>query len=129
MFSHIMLGSNDLKKSLDFYDAVLGALGIAPGVAVPNKPRYVWSSPAGRLVVTTPLDGQCATHGNGSTIGFVAQSTQQIDTAHAAGVAAGGTSIESPPGWRGEGAGRMYLAYLRDPTGNKICLFHRSAAV
>ncbi len=124
MFSHIMLGASDLEKSRKFYDAVLGALGIAPGVA--NKNRYFYRSPAGAFGITTPINGQPASFGNGSTTGFAAQSPEQANAAHAAGVAAGGVSCEDPPGWRGEpGAGGMYLAYLRDPDGNKLCLTFR----
>ena len=126
MFSHIMLGASDLEKSRKFYDAVLGALGIAPGVA--NKNRYFYRSPAGAFGIGTPINGQPASFGNGSTTGFAAQSPEQANAAHAAGVAAGGVSCEDPPGWRGEpGAGGMYLAYLRDPDGNKICLAYRPA--
>ena len=123
MFNHVMLGVNDLERGKRFYDALLGALGIAPGVA--NKNRYFYRSPAGTFGITTPINGQPATHGNGSTIGFVCASPEQAEAAHAAGVAAGGVTCEDPPGWRGEGAGRMYLAYVRDPDGNKICLVHR----
>lgn len=123
MFSHIMLGVNDLERAKRFYDALLGQLGIAPGVA--NKNRFFWRSPSGTFAVSTPIDGQPATHGNGGTTGFAGQSIEQVNAAHAAGVAAGGVSCEDPPGWRGEGAGALYLAYLRDPDGNKICLLHR----
>ncbi|MBS0508737.1 MAG: VOC family protein [Proteobacteria bacterium] len=124
MFSHVMLGASDLEKSRHFYDAVLGALGIAPGVA--NKNRYFYRSPSGAFGITTPINGQPASFGNGSTTGFAARSPEQVDAAHAAGVAAGGTTCEDPPGWRGEpGAGGLYLAYLRDPAGNKLCLAHR----
>lgn len=126
MFSHVMLGATDLEKSRNFYDAVLGTLGIAPGVA--NKNRYFYRSPAGAFGITTPINGQPASVGNGSTLGFAAQSPEQVDAAHAAGVAAGGTTCEDPPGWRGEpNAGGLYLAYLRDPAGNKLCLTHRPA--
>ena len=124
MFSHVMLGATDLEKSRNFYDAVLGTLGIAPGVA--NKNRYFYRSPAGAFGITTPINGQPASFGNGSTTGFAAQSPEQVDAAHAAGVAAGGVTCEDAPGWRGEpGAGGMYLAYLRDPDGNKLCLTFR----
>ena len=125
MFSHIMLGVNDLEGGKRFYDALLGQLGIAPGVA--NKNRYFYRSPTGTYAITTPIDGSPATAGNGATTGFAAQSVEQVNAAHAAGLAAGGQSIEDAPGWRGEGVGALYLAYLRDPSGNKICLLHRPA--
>ena len=120
MFSHVMLGVNDLEVSRKFYDAVLGTLGIGAGMA--NKNRYVYTSPAGFFAITTPIDGEPATHGNGSTIGFAANSAEQGDAFHAAGIANGGTACEDPPGLRDGGS---YLAYLRDPDGNKICAIHR----
>jgi catechol 2,3-dioxygenase-like lactoylglutathione lyase family enzyme len=125
MFSHVMFGVNDLERSKKFYDALLGTLGIAPGVA--NKNRYFYRSPAGTFGITTPIDGAPATHGNGSTIGFTVQSPEQGDAWHAAGVANGGTTCEDPPGFREGPAGKIYLAYLRDPDGNKICALHRPA--
>lgn len=125
MFSHVMLGVNDLEVSRKFYDALLGTLGIAPGKA--DKNRYFYRSPTGTFYISTPINGQAATHGNGSTIGFVAQSPEQVDAFHAAGVAHGGTSCEEPPGFREKSVGTLYLAYLRDPDGNKLCGLHRPA--
>ena len=125
MFSHVMLGVNDLEVSRKFYDALLGTLGIAPGVA--NKNRYFYRSPAGTFGITTPINGEPATHGNGSTLGFTMQSQEQADAFHAAGIAHGGTTCEEPPGWRDNGVGKLYLAYLRDPDGNKLCALLRPA--
>ena len=125
MFSHVMLGVNNLEASKKFYDALLGTLGIGPGVA--NKNRYFYRSPTGTFGISTPIDGEPATHGNGSTLGFTVQSPEQGDAWHAAGVANGGTSCEDPPGWRDGAVGRLYLAYVRDPDGNKLCAFHRPA--
>ena len=123
MFSHVMLGVNDLETSKKFYDAVLGTLGIGPGFK--NNNRYFYRSPAGNFAITTPIDGQPATHGNGSTIGFAVTSAEQGNAFHAAGIANGGTTCEDPPGVRENAAGKIYLAYLRDPDGNKICALHR----
>lgn len=120
MFSHVMLGVNDLEVSKRFYDAVLGTLGIEPGFA--NKNRYVYTSPSGFFAISTPINGEPATRGNGSTIGFNAGSAEQGEAFHAAGVANGGTTCEDPPGFR---EGRAYLAYLRDPGGNKICAIYQ----
>jgi catechol 2,3-dioxygenase-like lactoylglutathione lyase family enzyme len=125
MFSHVMLGANDLEASKKFYDAVLSTLGIGPGVA--NKNRYFYRSPTGTFGITTPINDQAATHGNGSTLGFAAQTPEQADAFHAAGVANGGSTCEDPPGFREGPGGKLYLAYLRDPSGNKICALHRSA--
>ena len=125
MFSHVMFGVNDLAVSKKFYDALLGTLGIAPGAN--NKNRYFYRSPGGSFGITTPINGEPATHGNGSTLGFATQSPEQADAFHAAGLANGGTTCEEPPGWREGSVGRLYLAYLRDPDGNKICALHRPA--
>lgn len=123
MFSHVMVGVNDLEVSRQFYDAALGALGIAPGVA--NKNRYFYRSPTGNFGITSPINGEPATHGNGSTLGFSATSTEQANAFHAAGLANGGTPCEDPPGLRDMGGTSIYLAYLRDPDNHKICVVYR----
>lgn len=124
MFSHVMVGSNDLEKSKAFYDATFKALGGREAITDP-KGRLIYLHNGGTFLVTKPIDGKPATHANGGTIGFAAESPEQADAWHAAGAAAGGTPIEDPPGWR-EGAGmRLYLAYLRDPDGNKVCAMCR----
>jgi catechol 2,3-dioxygenase-like lactoylglutathione lyase family enzyme len=123
MFSHIMIGTNDLDRAKSFYDTVLGTLGVPP--ARVDGHRIFYMTPGGVFSVSLPIDGQPATCANGGTIGFAASSTAAADAWHAAGVAAGGTSIEDPPGVREGSAGKLYLAYLRDPDGNKICALHR----
>jgi catechol 2,3-dioxygenase-like lactoylglutathione lyase family enzyme len=127
MFNHIMLGANDIAASKAFYDAALGALGVPEGV-VDEWGRVVYAHAGGRFLITLPIDGQPASHGNGSTMGFVAASPEAADAWHAAGLANGGTACEDPPGIRQGTAGRtLYLAYLRDPAGNKLCAAHRVA--
>lgn len=124
MFSHVMLGADDLDASKKFYDAALGALGAKPGMFDP-KGRVIYMHDGGMLLLTKPIDGQPASCGNGSTVGFAVKSQEEADAWHEAGVANGGTAIEDPPGVR-EGAGmKLYLAYLRDPAGNKICALKR----
>ncbi len=127
MFSHIMLGADDVQKSKKFYDAILGALGYEPGVIDP-KGRAFWVNKTGIFCLSKPIDGDPACHGNGSTIGFAAAGPAEVDAWHAAGVANGGTACEDPPGIRAGGMGDLYLAYLRDPDGNKICALHRMPA-
>ena len=127
MFSHVMVGVNDLETSRKFYDALLGTLGIAAGVV--NKNRYFYRSPTGTFGITTPINGEPATHGNGSTLSFNVTSPEQVDAFHAAGIANGGTTCEDAPGFREGPTGRLYLAYLRDPDGNKLCGLHRPAKV
>lgn len=124
MFSHIMVGTNDLEASKKFYDAVLATLGIGPAI-VDEKGRYFYLSPQGIFAVTKPINGEPATAANGGTIGFRVDDPATVDAWHAAGVANGGTTCEDPPGVRESGLGKMYLAYLRDPAGNKLCALHR----
>jgi catechol 2,3-dioxygenase-like lactoylglutathione lyase family enzyme len=124
MFSHVMLGANDIEESKSFYDAILGALGYEPGV-MDEKGRVFWITKTGIFSISKPIDGEPACHGNGSTLGFSAVSTEAADAWHAAGLANGGTDCEDPPGAREGTTGSLYLAYLRDPSGNKICALHR----
>jgi catechol 2,3-dioxygenase-like lactoylglutathione lyase family enzyme len=123
MFSHIMIGTNDLERAKSFYDALLGTLGVRPGRV--DGHRIFWMTKTGTFSVTKPLDGKPATFANGGTIGFAADSAEAADAFHAAGIAHGGTTCEDPPGVR-EGTGmKLYIAYLRDPDGNKLCALHR----
>ena len=123
MFSHIMVGTNDLNRAKTFYDAVLGTLGVGP--AFVDGHRMFYMTPTGVFAVSQPINGEPACHANGGTIGFACSSSEQADAWHAAGVANGGVTCEDPPGVREGGTGKMYLAYLRDPDGNKLCALHR----
>lgn len=124
MFSQIMLGANNIEESKKFYDAILGVLGYAPGV-IDAKGRCFYMTPTGIFAISKPIDGNAACKGNGSTIGFSAKSPQEVDDWHATGVANGGATCEDPPGERVGTISKMYLAYLLDPAGNKICALHR----
>lgn len=124
MFSHIMVGADDVAASKAFYDATLGALGVPPAT-IDDHGRAFYVTPAGVFALTKPIDGAAASCGNGGTIGFAAKTPQEADAWHAAGVANGGTTCEDPPGVREGGFGKLYLAYLRDPAGNKLCALHR----
>ncbi len=126
MFSHMTVGSNDIGRSKTFYDATFKAMGGREAIVDP-KGRLMYIHNGGIFLVTPPIDGNPATHGNGCTIGF-AMSPEEADAWHAAGVAHGGTAIEDPPGVREGGGMKMYLAYLRDPDGNKLCALHRMEA-
>lgn len=128
MFSHVNVGSNDLERSKRFYDAVLGVMGAEPGFRLDfNSPRVVYRHNGSLLVVTRPLNGEAATPANGGTIGFLVDDINNIDAWHAAAVANGGTACEDPPGLRETPVGQLYLAYVRDPDGNKLCAFHNVA--
>jgi len=123
MFSHIMVGSNDIARSKKFYDAVFGAMGGKPGTE-DAKGRLIYAHNGGRFMVSKPIDGKPACHANGGTVGFT-MTQEQVDAWHAAGCSNGGNSCEDPPGLRQGSFGPLYLAYLRDPDGNKLCALHR----
>ena len=127
MYSHNMVGSNDIARSKKFYDATFAAIGGKPGIE-DDKGRLIYMHNDGIFLVTPPIDGNPATDGNGCTIGFAMDNPAQADAWHDAGVAAGGKTIEDPPGVRSGSMGSMYLAYLRDPDGNKLCALHRMPA-
>ena len=124
MYSHMMVGSNDIDRSKAFYDALFASVGGKPGIVDP-KGRIIYMHNGGMFLVTKPIDGEAATPGNGMTVGFAMNSPAECDAWHAAGVAAGGKAIEDPPGVR-DGGMKLYLAYLRDPDGNKLCALHRT---
>jgi catechol 2,3-dioxygenase-like lactoylglutathione lyase family enzyme len=125
MFSHVMIGANDIAAAKRFYDAALGALGVPPG-EIDIRNRVVYSHDGSRFLITLPLNGEPADGANGGTLGFKAASPEEVDAWHAAGLANGGTAIEDPPGVRYVPDGRVaHLAYLRDPSGNKLCGFYR----
>jgi catechol 2,3-dioxygenase-like lactoylglutathione lyase family enzyme len=115
-----MVGSNDLDRSKHFYDALFGKEGRRD-----DKGRLSYGRRGAVFMVSNPIDGQAATHANGGTVGFNFDSPEEVDAWHKAGVDAGGTSIEDPPGYRENAFGKLYLAYLRDPDGNKLCGLYR----
>ncbi|MGY3038601.1 catechol 2,3-dioxygenase-like lactoylglutathione lyase family enzyme [Rhodanobacter sp. TND4EL1] len=127
MFSHIMVGTSDIERSKLFYDATLATLGIGPPVrnlAGTGHARLFYRHDEGMFCVTEPIDGKAAVFANGGTIGFKCSSPEQVKTFHDTAVSNGGTSIEEPPGLREGNMGAMYLAYVRDPDGNKLCALH-----
>lgn len=123
MYSHMMVGSNDIARSKKFYDATFAAMGGKAGMQDP-KGRLIYMHNGSMFIVTPPINGEPATHGNGCTIGF-AMTPEQANAWHQAGIDNGGTAIEDPPGVREGNGMKLYLAYLRDPEGNKLCALHR----
>jgi catechol 2,3-dioxygenase-like lactoylglutathione lyase family enzyme len=122
MIAYATIGTNDFEKSAQFFDAVLGTLGhqrthdysenkMLAYAQSPQSPISVW--------LCQPHNKQPASPGNGSMLGFVAQTRAQVDAFHAAALAHGG-SCEGPPGLREAYGPDMYLAYIRDPQGNKF---------
>ncbi len=124
MFSHMMVGSNDIGRSQKFYDALFAAIGGKPG-RKDDKGRLMYAHNGSMFMVTPPIDGKPATHGNGCTVGFAVDDEAQANAWHAAGIANGGTAIEDAPGVREGTTMSLYLAYLRDPDGNKLCALKR----
>ena len=128
MFSHVLVGTNDIARAQRFYDAVLGVLGAAPAlpdVAPGGQRRIFYRHDGSAFCVSEPIDGAGATVANGGTIGFRCQSPEQVQAFHDAALAAGGTAIEDPPGERRGAFGVNHLAYVRDPDGHKLCAIHR----
>ena len=125
MLAHLVIGSNDVEASKRFYDPVLEILGVAAGEYNAERQRLYYKTPELTLIVTKPLNGDPATVANGSTIGFSCKNPEQADLFHDTAVANGGQSIEDPPGWREPTPGRkIYLAYVSDPSGHKLCAIY-----
>ncbi|MDI2113551.1 VOC family protein [Commensalibacter nepenthis] len=122
LFSHVVVGSDDLEKSKKFNDVLFKIIG-AEGVIDP-KGRFKYVKDNQFFLITKPADGHPATIGNGGTIGFDLHSVEQVNQWHHAGIENGGQSIENPPGIRHVGSRKLYLAYLRDLDGNKLCRFY-----
>lgn len=128
MFNHIMVGTNDIARAEAFYNAVLAVLGAKPGMknrSPSDHWRLFYRHEGNVFGVAEPIDGAPATIANGATIGFKCTSAEQAKEFHDVAVAAGGTSIEDPPGLRTGELGSLYLAYVRDPDGNKLCAIYR----
>lgn len=128
MFSHVMVGSNDIERSKRFYDAVLGMLGAGAPLRDTTKAGYArlfYRHEGATFCVSEPINGEQATFANGGTIGFKCSSPEQVQAFHDTAVAHGGNSIEEPPGLRENEMGALYLSYVRDPDGNKLCALHR----
>jgi catechol 2,3-dioxygenase-like lactoylglutathione lyase family enzyme len=128
MLSHVMVGSSDIERSKRFYDAVLGVVGAGEpvrNVSGSGHLRLFYRHDGSSFCVTQPINDLPAQAGNGTTVGFRCHSPEQVAQFHDAAVAAGGVSIEEPPGPRQTGSGEVYLAYVRDPDGNKLCAIFR----
>jgi catechol 2,3-dioxygenase-like lactoylglutathione lyase family enzyme len=128
MFSHVMVGSNDIERSKRFYDAVLGVLGAGEPMrnqAGTGHARLFYRHDGQTFCVSEPINGESATFANGGTIGFKCNSAEQVQQFHDTAVAHGGTTIEGPPGLREGKLGALHLAYVRDPDGHKLCALYR----
>jgi catechol 2,3-dioxygenase-like lactoylglutathione lyase family enzyme len=127
MLAYIMVGTNNMKRSAKFYDAALAPLGLVPaggnnryfGYAPKNAPKKA------KFFITKPYNKKPATFGNGTMIALKAKSRRAVDGFHAAALAAGGVD-EGKPGPRPSDDSN-YIAYVRDPDGNKICAYWEKA--
>lgn len=130
MLNHIMIGSNNIAKTKSFYNAVLGVLGAGEPMEHENETgqtRLFYIHDGSTFSVSEPINGDPVTSANGSTIGFLCNSPEQVKEMHDVAISNGGTSIEEPPGPREGSMGLMHLCYFLDPDGHKICGIHRPA--
>ncbi|NJM81091.1 MAG: VOC family protein [Tabrizicola sp.] len=119
MIAYATLGTNDMNRAIAFYDLVLGAIGGRREETSPEWTRYGREGERPKLCLTTPFDKAKATFGNGAMLAFETRGHASVDAFHAAALAQGGTD-EGQPGLR---EGTHYVAYVRDPDGNKLCVF------
>ncbi|MFM6931656.1 MAG: VOC family protein [Novosphingobium sp.] len=115
MIVNMCFGTQDLERAGQFYDSVLGAAGMAR-TGASERSIYYGSSTGAGFAVTLPFDGEPATRGNGTMATIGAADRATVDRMHEAALASGGT-CEGPPGARANG---YYVAYWRDPDGNKM---------
>jgi len=127
MIAYITVGADDMAKAKRFYSAFLLDLGYALeerrnglSYTLPLQPGHSAAMPD--FYVKPPFDGHPASTGNGTMVAFQATSQRQVRDLYSAGLEAGGAD-EGPPGFRDIYGPRFYVAYLRDPQGNKIALF------
>ena len=118
MFSHVTIGTRDPAKAAEFYDEVLGTLGIEPLFKIEGVVAY--GEPTGaKTFLLRPFDGGAPAPGNGWHAAYLAETHAQVDAFHAKALELGGT-CEGPPGPRPHFHPNYYGAYVRDPEGNKI---------
>ncbi|MCO1337105.1 VOC family protein [Microbulbifer sp. OS29] len=115
MFSHIMIGADDVLEAKRFYDAILMSLGHNSGV-IDEKGRCFYFGESGIFAISKPINEEPASHANGGTIGFTAKNREEVDAWYATGIKNGGIICEDPPGIRKGTIGDLYQAYLRDPS-------------
>ena len=130
MLNHVMIGSNDIEKTRNFYNSVLSVLGADDAMEHVNETgqtRLFYIHDGSTFSISEPVNGEPVSIANGSTIGFVCGSPEQVKEFHDIAVANGGISVEDPPGPRDGTMGLMHLCYFLDPDGHKICGIHRPA--
>ncbi len=124
IFTHVMLGTNDLVRSKKFYTAALGALGLKE-IGPLGERGFMWGDKGPEFMITKPANGLPSTYANGGTLGFAAPDRKSVHAFHKAALAHGGT-CEGEPGPR-TFTPTAYAAYVRDPDGNKLCAYSFTA--
>ena len=117
----VMVGANDIERAKQFYDTVLGEIGMSALMEHPSGGRIYGGGDHPMFSVVRPFDGQSATAGNGTMVSFSCDSRDEAAAMYAKAMTSGGT-CEGEPGPRGDTG--FYGAYFRDPEGNKFCAFH-----
>jgi predicted lactoylglutathione lyase len=119
MIGYVTLGTRDLKRAAQFYDAIAKEMGV--GRMMESDTFIAWGEPGGGagIGLTKPYDGMPATVGNGVMVALQAKDKAQVDRIHALAMSMGAVD-EGAPGPRGDG---FYAAYFRDPDGNKLNAF------
>lgn len=120
MFAYAMLGANDFEKAVQFYDALMNLLGQRRSWTDANVASWGCLDARGTgLSVGRPFDGQPASFGNGGMLAFHARSVELVKSLHKTALVMGGTD-EGAPGLRDRYGPGFYVAYVRDPDGNKL---------
>lgn len=119
MIAYCTIGTNDMDRSIEFYDAIFGALGAVREETSPAWTRYGRAGESAKVCLTPPFNREPASFGNGSMLAFAAPDYPAVDAFYASALVLGGTD-EGLPGVR---EGTHYVAYVRDPDGNKLCVF------
>lgn len=119
---YVTIGALDVPAALPFYDAVLGAIGYHRAFLDGGWAGYGPKDGEANTFICPPFDGEPARPGNGIMVAFLAPSKEAVAAAHAAAIAHGGVD-EGAPGPRPADSTSFYGAYVRDPTGNKLCIF------
>jgi catechol 2,3-dioxygenase-like lactoylglutathione lyase family enzyme len=125
MLLDITLGTNDMSRAVRFYDATMASLGVER--LAPDGGWEGWGKDGEdgfSLWLCPPFNGLPATSGNGTMLTFCARDAAQVRAFHAAALANGGVD-EGAPGVRARYSPDFYVAYVRDPDGNKLaCVFN-----
>jgi catechol 2,3-dioxygenase-like lactoylglutathione lyase family enzyme len=119
MIAYATFGTNDMDRSITFYDAVFGAIGGTRLTTTPTWTVYGRDGERAKVCLTLPYDKRAALPGNGTMLAFETDSRDKVDAFHAAALAQGGSDAGLP----GVREGTHYAAYVRDPEGNKLCVF------